>query len=248
MDIEHAITTLENSQSDPLPAIEYLVGTGDGSAQPLLSRLERFRIVQVIPNRFERLHQVISVRMKTERIVARRMVVALGALHHQDAIPDLLHLLAHATFDRKLIQAAGWSLANLGEGAVMPLFSFARCPELLEFARSWAIVTLGYIADPRVPNLLRFLWQENRLQVPALVISSIIGLIMRNEIREAQKLAVTTEKLWSFQGTHDEFLENYWMIQKFQRSIEILQTTLERVKPSPNLPAWPVLIRALESK
>lgn len=247
MKIEETILALESTQADPVALIESLIAEEPQAAQALLSRLETSQLNRKVPNRFERLFQGFSAKLRAERLAVQRILIALGAIRTQKAIPALLDWLANTSFDRKLGMAAGWSLANIGEEAVMPLFLFARCRELLESARSLAIITLGYIADPRIPSILRQLWQDYRLEVPDLVIATLIGLGMRQGVEEARKLALETEHLWHFHGVVDDHLDNYWINLKLETSIDRLKSAIEHLHPEGSLPPWPKVLRELEA-
>src|SRR5581483_4430334 len=86
-------------------------------------------------------------------------VIALGAIRCQAAIPVLLELIDRFPMNVKLGEAIGWALANIGEDAVLPTYSFARCHTKPMPVRAVAMVALGYIADPRVPTILSNLWR-----------------------------------------------------------------------------------------
>lgn len=251
MYLEQALAALENIHTDPVPAIESLISERHEADDALLKLLVTLQAGGKPPVDDEAglphpLIQRVRLRLSrgaNSRVVMRRIVIALGAIQSTRAVPVLLDLLARRPFDRKLGDAASWSLANIGEVAVLPLFSFARRRDNLVPARSLAIVTLGYIADSRVPAILRHLWREYRLEAPRLAIAALIGLALCGQDREARARAEETERLWRSQETH----EDIWVGLEFESATESLHRTLEYVGAGEALPAWPRVMQMLGS-
>ncbi len=243
--IEKAINELENPQIDPIPVIEVLAAEKQQSAPQLISQLEHSR-PEKTTSRIARLVELFSRARRLQLIKNRRIIIALGAMRAKKAIPTLLGVITYP-FDITLGRAVSWSMANMGDEAIGPLFHLSRSRQALVSARILAITTLGYIQDPRVPAVLHGLWTQYRREVPDLVIATLTSLILHGQVQEARKLAMDTESLWHFQGDQDEYLENYWDNLIFENSIEKLKSTLEQVKPVKKLPNWPVVMRNLES-
>lgn len=251
MNLEQAVAGLEDIHTDPVPAIEFLISERPEAADALLARLATLQAGGKPPLEVEAglPHPLVHrVRLRLSRgantrAAMRRIVIALGAMQSPRAVQVLLDLLARQPFDRKLGDAASWSLANIGEAAILPLFSFVRRRDVPAPARSLAVVTLGYIADPRVLAILRHLWREYRLEAPRLAIAALIGLTLCGQDQEARARAVETERLWRVQRT----LEDYWAGLEFESAAELLQRTLEHVRAGEALPAWPGILRMLGS-
>ncbi len=163
----------------------------------------------------------------------RRYVIALGAMRSSDAILVLLELLACFPMDARLGEAIGWALANIGEGAVLPAYSFARRRDKLMPARAIAMVALGYIPDPRVPTILSNLWREYCTREPRLALAAVIGMRIHGEGETARSHAAQMERLWQAHARdHAAWTED------LRAAAASLAHTLDNVQPVRALPLW----------
>jgi hypothetical protein len=157
------------------------------------------------------------------------------------AVPALLDLVARAPCDAKFGETVGWALANIGDAALLPLFSFARRRKIPPPARSLAMMTLGHITDPCVPTILNNLWREYRLEEPCLAIAALMGLTVYGLGDEACTRAVETERLWRARGRLPDPRRGV----EFVSIMELLHHVSENTRATESLPAWPSVAQIL---
>lgn len=250
MNLEQAVVELENMRTDPVSAIEFLIAQKREAEDFLVARLlacseshkPPFVIAVAPPHplphriqfRFPR-----GIYISATKAVTRRIVIALGAMRSTIAVPVLLNLVAHAPLDVKLGEAVGWALANIGDTALLPMFSFARQRLASVPARSLTIAAIGYIADPRVPTILNHLWREYRLEAPSLSIAALLGLTMCGHSEEVCIHIVEMRRLWRARG----------LFYDARRDVESAMDFLHRVSENTHaveaLPAWPSVVQIL---
>lgn len=254
MNLEQAIAELENIHTDPVPVIEFLISEGPEAADALIRSLVAFQADGKPPLKVElglshplihriRFHFQRSPKTPAVKVATQRVVIALGAMRSAAAVPILLDLLAYEYSDARLSQAVGWALANIGEAALLPLFSVARRRTTPASARALAIMTFSYIADPRLPTMLDSLWREYRLEAPRLAIAALLGLVIHGLGEEARARAVEMERLWRAQRIRD----GIWIGAEFLPVAEFLQRAFKNVRASESLPTWPIVLQMLGS-
>ena len=252
MDLEQAVLELENPRTDPISAIECLIAQEGDAASALLARLAVIQAGSKPPleiaftpphSMLRRVHFRWPLRLKSSvaKLATRRIVIALGAMRAAAAVPLLIDLFARAPFDARLCEAVGWALANIGEAALLPIFSFARRRQIAAPARSLAIVTLGYIDDPRVPTILNHLWREYRLEAPLLALVALVGLTVCGLGEEAHARALETERLWRARDARS----HAWAGTEFEAATELLRRAFMNVQTTESLPAWPSVVQML---
>lgn len=255
MNLEQAVLELENPRTDPTSAIECLIAEEHDAARILLAHLAALQagfkppleialspphpLTHGLRFRFPR-----RIHISAAKVATRRIVIALGAVRSTAAVPVLLDLLARASFDAKLGEAIGWALANIGDAALLPLFAFARRRKTPAPARSLAILTLGYIADPRVPTILNNLWREYRLEEPRLAIAALLGMTVCGLGEEARARAVETERMWRARDTRRDARTG----TEFGSATEMLRDAFDKAPAAESLPAWPSVLQMLGSR
>jgi hypothetical protein len=110
-------------------------------------------------------------------------------------------------------------------------------------ARALAIVTIGYIADPRVSTILNHLWREYCLEEPCLAIAALVGPTVSGLGAEARERAAETERLWQARVSRREAGTG----TVFEQAAKLLSGALEEVNAAESLPSWPSVSHSLAS-
>ena len=252
MDLEKAVLELQNPRMDPTSLIERLIAEEGDAASALLARLAVLQagskppleIALAPPHSMPRrvnFRLPLGIKSSVAKLATRRIVIALDALRAAAAVPRLIDLFARAPFDTKLCEAVGWALANVGEAALLPLFSFTRRRQIEAAARSLGIVTLGYIDDPRVPTILNHLWREYGLEAPRLALVALLGLTVCGSGEEAHMRALETEQLWRARGPGDHARTG----TEFETAAELLRRAYKTIRNTESLPTWPSVVQML---
>lgn len=248
MNLEQALSELERSQS--LAAVEFIIAHPDKAEPFLLARLKQAaktsRTSGVFPQSplyvlLSRMYFILPRRRTSvSREIIRRFVIALGAIRSLDAIPILLELLARFPMDAKLGEAIGWALANIGEAAVIPTYTFARARDKPIVARAIAMVALGYMADMRVPTILGNLWREYSTRQPRLALAALIGLFLRGQAETARARAIELERTWQARERN-----RFAWSEDLRVAATSLAHTLDKLELVEALPLWQEVLHVI---